>query len=604
MHNLRLEGEPRWHAVCQAILVFLALCAVAILFTTKPPWKTGLYERLAKGQNPRLEQLVAEGIWFTACLKLVLLVTLFATSRHWMKPVNRAPRQMTAGRAFLHTRSPARTLFLLALSVAMAWGAIERIPKLGQSFGNDEEFAFRRLIHGQFHEKDGALEFEARSWQETLFSNRASNNHILFTVLARLSHETALLLGLGGEDTINEAAVRIPSLIAGLLSIPLIGVLLARCGFASAGAAAAFLLALNPWHLRYATEARGYAVMLFCILAALLALIIALDTGQRRAWWGFALAQACYMLAFPGALHLAAAMNASVLLVVWINRKALDPGQTLLHWVVASLGSALLFLMLFAPSARQLVLFMDQRAATGAMGWPWWRDLWSHLATGMRWHQDDAKNPLFLSIQHSLEAHPIAELLFLILLPIALAAGVLRTACHRGPTLLLVLPTLVAAGLAFTHIGASGRFLYAWYVLYVVIGFCIGVALGVDWIGSIRMPWLPHSAVVMRGLALGVTGFFLAAYAWHTAYPRNAMAAHPRHPIREAVQAAHGEGLSPFSIGERSLITAAIGTSSRQKQTYDPRVVPLELNDEQALPLIESLKTAAEERVVPLRVLV
>ncbi len=602
--DLLRGGEDRRHALCQAVLLVLSLRTLLILLTTEPPWKIGLYERIAQGKNPNLDQLVGEGIWFTACLKLVLLLTLLVTSNRWFRSVLQAPEQMATGRTFLHTRSRARSVFFLALFIAMAWGAIERIPRLDQSFGNDEEFAFRRLIHGQFHEKDGALEFEGRTWKETLFSNRASNNHVLFTVLARVSHEAAMLLGLRSDVTISETAVRIPSLVAGLLSILLIGLLLARCGFPSAGAAAAFLLALNPWHFRYATEARGYAVMVFCILAALLALIIALDTGQRRAWLGFAIAQAGYLLAFPGALYLALALNTCLLFVLWLNRKKLDLKQTFIHWLVASTGSGLIFLTVFAPSARQVMMFMDQRAATGAMGWPWWRDLWSHLTTGMRWHQDDSENPLFLSIQHSFETHPFAEILFLFVLPAALLAGVLRVLCQRGTTLLLVLPTLLAAGLAFSHISAAGRFLYAWYVLYAVIGFCIGVALGLDWVGSICWPRFRRSAALMHGIRFCITSIILVAYAWHTEYPRNAMAMHTRHPIREAVRAAHGEGLSPFSTLPPPVITAAIGTSSRQKQTYDPRVVPLELNDQRALPLLHELKSAAEERIVPLRVLI
>ncbi len=52
--------------------------------------------------------------------------------------------------------------------------------------------------------------------------------------------------------------MRVPTLLVGMLSVAAVAWLLLECGFPLAGAIAAFLLALHPWHLRYATEARGY----------------------------------------------------------------------------------------------------------------------------------------------------------------------------------------------------------------------------------------------------------------------------------------------------------------------------------------------------------
>ncbi len=43
------------------------------------------------------------------------------------------------------------------------------------------------------------------------------------------------------------------------------------------------------------------------------------------------------------------------------------------------------------------MLFLDERAASAAMAMEWWRDLWSHLAAGMRWAMDDASNPALLT---------------------------------------------------------------------------------------------------------------------------------------------------------------------------------------------------------------
>ena len=64
---------------------------------------------------------------------------------------------------------------------------------------------------------------------------------------------------------LSEAATRLPSYLSGILLVGVIALLAARFGLAWEGALAAWLIAIHPWHLRFATEARGYGLIAFLI---------------------------------------------------------------------------------------------------------------------------------------------------------------------------------------------------------------------------------------------------------------------------------------------------------------------------------------------------
>ena len=66
--------------------------------------------------------------------------------------------------------------------------------------------------------------------------------------------------------------LRLPALIAGLLSLPLIGYLALRLGSLLAAWLAMIWAVLHPWYLELATSARGYTfAMCFLALAAVAA---------------------------------------------------------------------------------------------------------------------------------------------------------------------------------------------------------------------------------------------------------------------------------------------------------------------------------------------
>jgi 4-amino-4-deoxy-L-arabinose transferase-like glycosyltransferase len=96
-----------------------------------------------------------------------------------------------------------------------------------------------------------------------------------------------LAVQFGGDSTV---LVRLPSLILGTAIVPLVFVLAGRIGNARAGLLAAALMALSPFAIWYSDEARAYATMMFLVALSTLALLRAVESGERRWWVIYALA--------------------------------------------------------------------------------------------------------------------------------------------------------------------------------------------------------------------------------------------------------------------------------------------------------------------------
>jgi hypothetical protein len=102
----------------------------------------------------------------------------------------------------------------------------------------------------------------------------AENSPPLFFVLAWASAKL-------GDPTIW---IRLPSLILGTATIPLIYLLGRETVGRTAGLIGAAVLAFSPFSIYYGIEARPYATMAFLLTLSTLALVRAVRTGSR-AWW-------------------------------------------------------------------------------------------------------------------------------------------------------------------------------------------------------------------------------------------------------------------------------------------------------------------------------
>jgi 4-amino-4-deoxy-L-arabinose transferase-like glycosyltransferase len=78
--------------------------------------------------------------------------------------------------------------------------------------------------------------------------------------------------------------LRIPSLLAGIASVPLVYLLGRRTVGRAAATVAAAWFAISPFQIYYATGSRSYALVTAFVVVATLALLLALEQ-RRRQWW-------------------------------------------------------------------------------------------------------------------------------------------------------------------------------------------------------------------------------------------------------------------------------------------------------------------------------
>lgn len=107
----------------------------------------------------------------------------------------------------------------------------------------------------------------------------------------------------------TEAALRLPSALVGIATIPMVYLLGKRMAGTSIGLLGALLVAISPYQVWYAQEARFYTFTVFLSLAATLALLHALEHPEARwAWaiWTLSSCASLYNQPLPAALVIGA----------------------------------------------------------------------------------------------------------------------------------------------------------------------------------------------------------------------------------------------------------------------------------------------------------
>lgn len=541
------------------------LLLAAVLIRADKPWEGRIGEQLRSGERLSWTRSVQAGLYGAGAADLALLVLLLATVRLWTREPD--PRDLTTGAA---PRLP-RWLAPSLIAACVVGGGL-RLPLAQGSLWWDEIWNLRKAVVGErlpSREDPSQLEFHPVGWDRTLYAYSKPTNHISFSVASRLSLGVWRRITGSRPWEFSEFWFRFPNLLAALASIYGIGRLLAAWRLPRAGVAAAFLLALHPWHIRYSVDGRAFSFLLLLSLIECGVLTFALRTGRWRAWIAFGLVQAGLLWTFPYAVYLCATLGLAAVCGILVR---FDPGRT--AWIlcgrliVGFLAGALVLMPLIGPLVPQILQWTDVEG-NAMVHAAFLRDLWSALCTGMPWDLPLEPGRAGLpSLQAMTRALPVVGGFAFVLVPALAMSGLLRT-LRRDRTLRCILLGLVlATPLAVGTAWAAGHYFYARYVIYGLAALLMLCVLGIEQVAEVLQRRIP--ALDRRPMAaIGHAGFVLL-FALVTHPQRLVLLTRPIAPQREVA------AFLAARASERPILAAGVNLGGDTPGLYYPWVTRFE----------------------------
>lgn len=355
------------HKPTAALLTLLLLgCGAILLFGDSPgDVAAAVAKRESQGQNPRWNHDRITGHFYAAWIGVVLSVGLLSTMRWWARPIaqtfhnchHATPRWFYAG-----------VLGAVLLAGAMRWNLANG------SLWFDEMWNAKHNIVGHFRtgsKHPDELKFYASDWERCAWYYQRPMNHPFQGLFAKVAHEIWRKTTGAADGEFDELVIRLPVLLFGLGGVAGVALLGRLWSMPGIGVAAAFFLAIHPWHIRYSIDARGYSGMVFFSIIATWALWKATcsSPGRWRYWWIFAAAQWILMWNHLHSLWLCAALFATGALMIcrtWGKEKR---ATGLLRLTAVNVAAVIPFVLSHLPNLIQLKRWHHAEVDDSRLDW-------------------------------------------------------------------------------------------------------------------------------------------------------------------------------------------------------------------------------------------
>lgn len=529
---------------------------LALFLLQRPPWAVFA----AAGDKMGIDDYIEAYTWIAAVLGIGVLGFLAWICSWWA----RAPQPV----AVAGLPAAPGWFWPLVAGAILAAGLLSA-PLLVQSLEADECMSLRESILGRFRRvpPSGEVEFKEISWKRTVYGYQQVNNHILASIVARISNGIWRALARPEALQFNEVALRLPFFAATLASIAAFALLLRAFGHPGAGALAAWLIALHPWFERYTSLARGYALVFLLTPVIVLCWRRGLLDGRWRWWIVFAVCEVLVLWAYPGMLFFLVVLNVLTVLLFVLGTGTTQPVRTVAsRWfccnALAAVGAMPLMLPLF-PQVRAYFDTMPRMLVDAK----WGVDVASLLLTG-RWWSGEGAAPTVAAFQASQPVFfwGLAGVLFVLML-----AGLVRFV-RSGPLAAAVaMAWTIAPVLQFFYARHEEMFIWVYYVIYL-LPFVMGLlALGVT--GMVR-PLARNPSI-----PAAVAAACVLLFAWATHPARAWQYAHSATLLRESALLTRPD-LDYRSEENRRILTAGITSAPL---SYDANYLLLKSGTELAL---------------------
>ena len=547
----------RWRLLLGAVLAVLVL------------WLVGPYRPSALPGEPTLVpkpgqsriHIILVALWYAALVNAVLVAGLLALSRFWA----REELQPLAATAAPRTRIAPASLALVALACLLA-GAL-RWPLAHGGVWWDEGWTVRNTIVGKYDAVDddpSRLEFVPATWTKTLWYYHKPTNHALYSIAAKLSIDGWRLATGAPREAWDEFALRLPAFAAALATVALLALLVHDLGFPRAGPAAAFLLAIHPWHVRFGADGRGYSFMVLFAALAGWCLLHGLRDGRWRWWLGYAAAQLGLLWVHPLAVHFPIAMAAAGFLGILLGPgTAADRRLRAGRFVAANALAAIAFLQVMAPNLSQTMLLDHEWEEVDDDWVVLARSLWGLLATGiplrMIWDPDYSFPSLHTLWGGGLWVRGVV----FGLIPALVAVGLARCVRRGGAVRVVALGLFAGAPLVILHKALHGFLFIERFAIYALVPTAAFAVLGLE-AALAALPERARRLAVPLGFALG-----LAAYQLLVWPQTELLLERPQMPSREvAAFLAAKDRETPGGV-----IRAGVALGGNVPAIYDPAIV-------------------------------
>jgi len=212
------------------------------------------------------------------------------------------------------------------------FAAAFRIPTFGSPLIEDEAISFNRYIDVP--------------WQKLILGYQDTNQHTLYLLISKF------FIWIFGE---TEIVYRFPSLLFGVLSIPLMYRLGLALKFPWSSALLSSILMVLSWpHLKYSMEGRGYGITIFLVL---LVIYSAIQFLNRSCWvWGSILIVSGFAMtmALPSNLFFLGGLTVFTVMAGWFESEKSSFNIKRLFWL------AVPQLIMFALIAAYFLVIYEQ----------------------------------------------------------------------------------------------------------------------------------------------------------------------------------------------------------------------------------------------------
>ncbi|MCP5070572.1 MAG: hypothetical protein GY946_28745 [bacterium] len=540
-----------------------AAAVVALLLIALPkPWEFESGPGFADVPGRPFREIVAISVFWGSALNGLLCLVLAVSARLWWRPLE-APLPVSPRRPI------GRRLWLGLLIIAALAGAL-RWPLAGRSLWWDEGWSIDRVVIGRALPSEGdpdRVEHEPPSWTHVLWRYGKPTNHIPYNLMARASVDVERWIGGRESWQFSDRAFRFPALLASMTSVVLLGVFVCWLGFPRAAPAAAALLAIHPWHMRYGTEGRAYTLSVAMAIGAALLLQQALRRGRFRHWLAYGASLTLLMWIQPAHVYLAVTFSLAALVgIASIPVSRRDRATLVLRFVAVNVLAAMAFVELCAPLISQAMDWSDVWQSGDTVNLGVLRRSWVWLTLGVLFRsaaESIAHDP-FPSYQAWMESAAWLPWLvfwgFPLLLVIGLARVCVRPGVERWPLVAMVL----APGLILLVSWSNQMYFYSRFVIYGAATFAVLVAIAAE--GGLL---LAASAIGDRARRVAVPAglvLLLVGFQWLVWPQTQLLLTRPYSPMRELAERLRLEaGESPSRI-----IRAGYGLGGGMPHIYDP----------------------------------